>query len=191
MVVALLVTLTLFASTALAAEKKAPPAKKPAAATEKPAPAPVEKPAPPPIPLHSIEGTSGIFMTPTAYIANPPHLHKWFGMPSVSATYIKLGHKDVRSTAVTWALHERLELGYAYERLDLGPLGIGLPAPVGFVGPPGPEAVDLEDPPDRLGPPLEAAEPVGVFRPASGEPVFHQAEKALQDGSAALTDVGA
>lgn len=79
-----------------------------------------EAPAPPPIPLHMLEGTSGIFITQTAYIANAPTLRKWLAMPSVSATYVKVGHKDVRALGLSWAIHERIEFGYAYERLDLG-----------------------------------------------------------------------
>ena len=104
------------------AEAQAKPAEaqaKPAEAQAKP-PKKIEAPAAPPLPLHMIEGTSGIFITQMAYIANPPELRKWLAMPSLSASYVKVGHKDVRALGLTYAVHERIELGYAYERLDLG-----------------------------------------------------------------------
>ena len=74
----------------------------------------------PPLPLHSIEGNSGVFLTSTAYLANPPEAGKVMGLPSVSASGAFIGEKDVQSYAVTENLVGRFEVGYAVERLGLG-----------------------------------------------------------------------
>lgn len=74
----------------------------------------------PPLPLHSIEGTSGVLVTSTAYLANPPEEGQTWGLPSFSATGVMGQEKDLQSFAVTENLLGRFELGYAYERLGLG-----------------------------------------------------------------------
>jgi hypothetical protein len=73
-----------------------------------------------PLPLHTIQGNSGVHLTPTAYLANPPAEGEIFGKPSVSFTFTKLGQKDLESFAVTQNLWGRFELGYAIQRLGLG-----------------------------------------------------------------------
>ena len=74
----------------------------------------------PPLPLHTVEGNSGVFITSTAYLANPPAEGKRVGLPSVSASVAFLGDKDFQSFAVTENLFGNIEIGYAVERLGLG-----------------------------------------------------------------------
>lgn len=74
----------------------------------------------PPLPLHTIEGTSGVCLSGTAYLANPAEDGKTFGLPSVSTTVVFLGEKDLESFAVTENLWGPIEVGYAYERFGLG-----------------------------------------------------------------------
>lgn len=73
-----------------------------------------------PLPLHTIEGTSGVFLTPTAYLANPPKEGDMFGLPSVSTSFAVIGEKDLESLSVTQNIWGTVELGYAVERLGLG-----------------------------------------------------------------------
>ncbi|MBN1803921.1 MAG: DUF3034 family protein [Sedimentisphaerales bacterium] len=74
----------------------------------------------PPLPLHTIEGNSGVFITSTAYLANPAEEGEIFGKPSVSVTGVFASEKDLQSIAVTQNIYGWLELGYAYERFGLG-----------------------------------------------------------------------
>ena len=74
----------------------------------------------PPLPTHCVHGYSGIFITPTAYLANPATKGEIFGKPSVSATAAFLRHKDYQSFVVTENLWGPIELGYAAERIGLG-----------------------------------------------------------------------
>ncbi len=76
--------------------------------------------ADPPLPLHTIEGNSGVFITSTAYMANPPKNDKIFGKLSFSTSAVFGRSKDLQSFAVTQNLWGRLEFGYAYERFGLG-----------------------------------------------------------------------
>jgi len=74
----------------------------------------------PPLPLHNIEGNSGVFITSTAYLANPPEKGQIFGKPSFSTSAVFGREKDLESFALTQNLWGRLEIGYAYERFGLG-----------------------------------------------------------------------
>jgi hypothetical protein len=74
----------------------------------------------PPLPAHQVEGNSGIFITPVAYLANPAEPNQIFGLPSVSGTYAHLEKKDFESFVLTQNICERIELGYALERIGLG-----------------------------------------------------------------------
>jgi len=74
----------------------------------------------PPLPLHTIEGNSGVCLSSTAYLANPAESGDVFGLPSVSTTAVFLGEKDLESFAVTENLWGLVEIGYAYERFGLG-----------------------------------------------------------------------
>ncbi|HUT35296.1 MAG TPA: DUF3034 family protein [Planctomycetota bacterium] len=79
-----------------------------------------KKAAPPPIPLHTIEGTSGVFITPTAYFANLPEDGGIWGKPSFAFSAVKLGEKNLLATTVTTNLFKRVEFGYSFMRLHLG-----------------------------------------------------------------------
>lgn len=86
-----------------------------------PAAAQTEKPAP--LPLHQIEGSGGIFSTLSAYIVNPPRNGEPVGRPSVGFAYVNLGHRrDLDAFTLTETPWKQLELGYAYDRFDLGDL---------------------------------------------------------------------
>lgn len=74
----------------------------------------------PPLPTHQVEGNSGVFITPTAYFANPAGPNEVFGRPSVSGTYADIGEKDFQAFVITENLWGRVELGYALERIGLG-----------------------------------------------------------------------
>jgi hypothetical protein len=74
----------------------------------------------PPLPTHQVEGNSGVFITPVAYLANPAEPNHVFGLPSISGTYAHLEKKDFESFVVTENLWGRVELGYALERVGLG-----------------------------------------------------------------------
>lgn len=74
----------------------------------------------PPLPTHSVEGNSGVFITSTAYLTNPPEGDAVFGLPSVSTSFAAIGEKDYESVAVTENLWGKVELGYAMERIGLG-----------------------------------------------------------------------
>ena len=74
----------------------------------------------PPLPTHSVEGNSGVFITSTAYLTNPPENGEVFGLPSISFSFAAIGEKDFESVAVTENIGGNIELGYALERLGLG-----------------------------------------------------------------------
>ncbi|HNS22407.1 MAG TPA: DUF3034 family protein [Sedimentisphaerales bacterium] len=74
----------------------------------------------PPLPTHQVEGNSGVFITPTAYFANPAEEGQAFGLPSISGTYAYIGQKDFEAFVITENLWGRIELGYGLERIGLG-----------------------------------------------------------------------
>jgi len=74
----------------------------------------------PPLPTHNVEGNSGVFITSTAYLANPPEEGQVFGLPSFSTSFAAIGEKDFESFAVTENILGKVELGYALERIGLG-----------------------------------------------------------------------
>jgi hypothetical protein len=76
----------------------------------------------PPLPTHNVEGNSGVFITSTAYLANPAEEGAVFGQPSASGTFVWMdnGGKDFESIAVTENIWGNVELGYALERIGLG-----------------------------------------------------------------------
>lgn len=74
----------------------------------------------PPLPTHNVEGNSGVFITSTAYLVNPPEDGEVFGKPSFSTTFTTIGEKDLESFVVTENILGRIELGYAFERIGLG-----------------------------------------------------------------------
>ena len=76
----------------------------------------------PPLPLHTIEGTGGILITPTAYLVNPGPKDSLFGKPAVSVTHVGARRKNIQTLALTETLFGRLELGYGLSRFGLGTL---------------------------------------------------------------------
>ena len=76
--------------------------------------------AAPPLPCHNVEGNSGVFITSTAYLANPPEPDSIFGLPSFSTSFAAIGEMDYESFAVTENIWGKVELGYALERIGLG-----------------------------------------------------------------------
>jgi len=74
----------------------------------------------PPLPLHCIEGTSGVHITSTAYLANPPAEGEVFGKPSISISSIFGREKNLQSFAITENILGNFEIGYAYQRFGLG-----------------------------------------------------------------------
>ena len=74
----------------------------------------------PPLPTHNVEGNSGVFITSTAYLTNPPENGEKFGLPSVSFSFAAIGEKDFESAAVTENIGGKVEIGYAAERIGLG-----------------------------------------------------------------------
>jgi hypothetical protein len=96
-------------------------------AESKPEAAPAEKG--PPLPLHQIEGNGGIFSTLSAYLVNPPRIGEPIGRPSLGATYVDLGNgRNLGALTLTETPWDRLELGYGYDRFNLGDLTQALPA---------------------------------------------------------------
>ncbi len=75
-----------------------------------------------PFPLHTVEGNSGVFLTSTAYFANPPEEGKMLGGLNFSASDILIDSKNLGSLAITENIIGRFELGYAYELFSLGDL---------------------------------------------------------------------
>jgi len=94
----------------------------------------LERPASagPPLPTHQIEGNSGVFITSTAYLANPPKEGDVVGLPSVSGTFAAMGEKDFEGFAMTENLWGKVELGYALERIGLGDWPDDVKAATGF-----------------------------------------------------------
>lgn len=82
--------------------------------------APPPPPKGPPLPLHTLEGTSGGAMTGMAYFANAGPPGTTIGMPSASYTFLVAGSKHVHSIAISEVLFRRIELSYAWNRIDLG-----------------------------------------------------------------------
>jgi len=85
------------------------------------APKPQEASEGPCLPLHSIEGSGGVFSTMTAYLTNPAPAGQVWGKPSVGFTYVDLNHgKHLTAFTITETIGDRIELGYAYNTLDVG-----------------------------------------------------------------------
>jgi len=76
----------------------------------------------PPLPFHCIEGYSGGAITPLAYLCNGWCKNECCRYPVVSYSFLNIGSKEMQVFAVTQSLFQRLEIGYAYNHLDLGSL---------------------------------------------------------------------
>ena len=94
--------------------------------------APAEKGAP--LPLHEIEGSGGIFATLSAYLVNPPRNGEPVGRPSIGGAFVDLGNgRNLEALTITETPWDRLELGYGYDRLDIGDLSSKLALKEDFV----------------------------------------------------------
>ena len=76
----------------------------------------------PPLPFHTIEGYGGGAITPMAYLVNPGPKDEVFGPPSVAFSTVFMGEKNLQALTITETLFQRIELGYALDRLGLGTL---------------------------------------------------------------------
>ena len=76
----------------------------------------------PPLPGHSLEGYGGGAITPMACLVNPAPPGCIFGDPAVSLTYVNLCRANMDSLVIIENLFDRLEVGYAADRLGLGTL---------------------------------------------------------------------
>ncbi|HTS16026.1 MAG TPA: DUF3034 family protein [Verrucomicrobiae bacterium] len=86
---------------------------------------PAEKGAP--LPLHQIEGNGGIFSTLSAYIVNPPRNGEPVGRPAAGVSLVDIGHgQNLEALTLTESPWKRLELGYGWDRLDLGDLPLAI-----------------------------------------------------------------
>jgi hypothetical protein len=74
----------------------------------------------PPLPMHNVEGNSGVFITNTAYLTNPPEGDAVLGRASVSTSLVAIGEKDFECITLTENIWGKVELGYALERIGLG-----------------------------------------------------------------------
>jgi hypothetical protein len=91
-------------------------------AADDPAPAAPAPERAPPLPFHSIEGVGGGAITPIAYLVNPGKEDEIFGKPAFAMSYVGLGSKNLTALTVTETVFQRIELGYAADRLGLGSL---------------------------------------------------------------------
>ena len=99
---------------------------KPAEGAEapEPCPEPAERKCMP-LPFHCIEGYSGGAITPLAYMCNYCNCgceRKHFTGPTVSYSFMGINTKTLNVFAVTQAICDRVELGYAMNHLRLGSL---------------------------------------------------------------------
>lgn len=76
----------------------------------------------PPLPFITIEGVGGGAITPMAYLTNPAPEGSIFGKPTVAFDYIGLGSKNMDAMLITENVWDRIELGFAADRLGLGTL---------------------------------------------------------------------
>jgi hypothetical protein len=76
----------------------------------------------PPLPFHSIEGYSGGAITPLAYICNASCEKACCGGPVISYSFLNIGSREMSVLAITQPLFNRLEIGYAYNFLNIGSL---------------------------------------------------------------------
>jgi hypothetical protein len=112
-----------------------------AAAVQAAALAPAPKKAPP-LPFHTIEGVGGGAITPMAYLVNPPGECDLFGKPAVAFSYVNLGRKNLDAFTITENFGERIEFGYAADRLSLGNLPMAIRDFT--VGPAHPTGIDVD-----------------------------------------------
>jgi len=77
-----------------------------------------------PLPFHNLEGMSGAFAVPSAYLCNPAPAGQVFGLPSVGGMYVHLGYgRSLEAGTITENVLGRVELGYGLDHFDVGDLG--------------------------------------------------------------------
>ena len=76
----------------------------------------------PPLPFHTIEGYGGGGITPMAYLVNPGQEGCFWGKPAAGVTVLNAGQKNLDAITATETLFQRVELGFAADRLGLGTL---------------------------------------------------------------------
>ena len=79
-----------------------------------------------PLPFHCIEGYSGGAITPMAYMCNYCNCgcedREHLAGPSVSYSYMRITSKQLHTVALTQAIRDRVEFGFAVNQLWLGSL---------------------------------------------------------------------
>jgi hypothetical protein len=86
----------------------------------------------PPLPFHTIEGVGGGAITPMAYLVNPEPSCALFKKPAVAMSFVNLDDKNLQAMTVTEMIGERIEFGYAANRLGLGDLPDAIQAATPF-----------------------------------------------------------
>jgi len=77
----------------------------------------------PPLPFISVEGYSGGAITPMAYMCNAEKCCNYpVGKPAVAYTFMNIGTKKLQAMSVTETFFSFVEIGYAFNRLDVGNL---------------------------------------------------------------------
>jgi len=76
----------------------------------------------PPLPIHTVEGVGGLVITPIAYLVNPGPYGTTLGLPSMAASYINMGEKNLAVASITETLFGRVELGYGVGQFGVGSL---------------------------------------------------------------------
>lgn len=88
----------------------------------------------PPLPLHTIDGTSGVFVVPIALLVNPAPEGEIFGKPAVGMIYAHMGEgRHVNAFTITENILGRIELAYGFNHLDTADLGADVLAATGLV----------------------------------------------------------
>jgi len=73
------------------------------------------------LPLHTVEGMSGHFSVPSAYICNPAKPGDVLGYPSVGWIYVNMEKgRSLNAFTATEALWDRVELGLGYDVFEVG-----------------------------------------------------------------------
>jgi len=76
----------------------------------------------PPLPFHTIEGVGGGAITPIAYLVNPEPDGALFKKPAVAMSFVNLADKNLTALTITEMVGDRIEIGYAADRLGMGTL---------------------------------------------------------------------
>ncbi|MHC4813341.1 MAG: DUF3034 family protein [Planctomycetota bacterium] len=73
------------------------------------------------MPLHTVDGTSGHFAVPSAFLTNPAAEGELLGRPSVGTIGVHLGNgKYLEVYTLTETIGDRVEVGYGFNNLNVG-----------------------------------------------------------------------